>query len=179
MKWTILSSEQIYNEPWFNVRCDKVQLPTGPILDRYYVLNYPDWINVVGLTKDEQLIMVRQYRHGLQQVSYELCAGVCDPEDESPLATAKREMLEETGYGGGHWKEWMVLCANPGTHSNLSYSFLATGLERMQEPSLDETEDLSVHLFSKEEVKAMLLNNEIPQALHAAALWRFFEMCKE
>ncbi len=172
MKWTVLSSEQIHKEPWFNVRRERVQLPSGPILERYYVLDYPNWINVVALTREDQLVMVRQYRHGLQQISYELCAGVCDPDDEYPLMTAKRELLEETGYGGGQWKEWMTLCANPGTHSNLSYTFLATGLEKIQDPVLDETEELTVHLFEIKEVLEMLLNNEIPQALHAAPLWR-------
>ena len=173
MKWTVLHSEKIHSGPWFNVRREKVQLPSGPILDEFYVLDYPNWINVLGLTKDGQLIMVRQYRHGLQRVSYELCAGVIDPEDKNPLVAAKREMLEETGYGGGHWKEWMILCANPGTHSNLSYTFLATDLEKVQDQTLEETEEITVHLFSKEEVRGLLLNNEIPQALHAAPLWRF------
>ncbi len=173
MKWTVLHSEKIHSEPWFNVRREKVQLPSGPILEQYYVLDYPNWINVLGLTKSGELIMVCQYRHGLQQVSYELCAGVCDPEDASFLATAKREMLEETGYGGGEWEEYMVLCANPGTHSNLSYTFLAKNLEKLQEQDLEETEEITVHLFSREEVKGMLLRNEIPQALHAAPLWRW------
>jgi len=67
----------------------------------------------------------------------------------------------------------MVLCANPGTHSNLSYTFLATGLVKLQEQDLEETEEITVHLFSKAEVKGMLLRNEIPQALHAAPLWRW------
>jgi ADP-ribose pyrophosphatase len=173
MKWTTLHSERIHNEPWFKVRREKVQLPSGPILEQYYVLDYPNWINVLGLTKAGQLIMVRQYRHGLQQVSYELCAGVCDPEDGSPLITAQREMLEETGYGGGQWEAYMTLCANPGTHSNLCYTFLARDLEKVQEQDLELTEEITVHLFEKEEVKRMLLNNEIPQALHAAPLWRW------
>ena len=173
MKWTILNSEKIHDEPWFKVRREKVQLPSGPILEQYYVLDYPNWINVLGLTKTGQLIMVRQYRHGLQQVSYELCAGVCDPEDESPMASAQREMLEETGYGGGDWEPYMTLCANPGTHSNLCYTFLARELEKVQEQDLELTEEITVHLFKKEEIKRMLLNNEIPQALHAAPLWRW------
>jgi ADP-ribose pyrophosphatase len=173
MKWIILSTERIHNEPWFKVRREKVQLPSGPILEQYYVLDYPTWVNVLGLTKAGQLIMVRQYRHGLQQISYELCAGVCDPEDESPMASAQREMLEETGYGGGEWEPYMTLCANPGTHSNLSYTFIARDLEKVQEQDLELTEEITVHLFEKEEVKRMLLNNEIPQALHAAPLWRW------
>ncbi|MFK7807766.1 MAG: NUDIX hydrolase [Saprospiraceae bacterium] len=173
MKWTVLQSEKIFDEPWFKVRREKVQLPSGHILNDYYVLDYPKWIIVLGLTKAGQIIMVRQYRHGLGEISYELCAGVCDPEDKNPLASAKREMLEETGYGAGEWEAYMTLCANPGTHSNLSYIFLATGLEKIQEQQLEETEEITVHLFSREEVREMLLKNEIPQALHAAALWRW------
>lgn len=177
MYWKKLSSEYIYQAQWLTVRKDKVELPKGPVLHSYYVLEYPDWVNVIGLTKEGDFVLVRQYRHGLEQVSFELCAGICDATDASPLETAKREMLEETGYGGGQWQEWMVVSANPGTHSNLTYCYLATGLERMEKPQLEETEELTVHLFSPDEVKELLKNGDIVQALHAAPLWKYFAIC--
>lgn len=174
MHWKKLASEYIYQSQWLTVRKDRVELPKGPVLPSFYVLEYPDWVNVTGITKEGQLILVRQYRHGLERVSYELCAGICDATDVSPLETAKREMLEETGYGGGHWQEWMVVSANPGTHSNLTWCYLATGLELLEEPHLEETEELTVHLFSPDEVKELLQKGGIVQALHAAPLWKYF-----
>lgn len=155
------------------MRKDTVKLPDGPVIPSFYVLEYPDWICVLGITKSGKLILVRQYRHGIGKVSYELCAGTCEAEDDSPLESARREMLEETGYGGGHWEEWMVVSANPSTHNNLNYCYLATDLELIAEQSLEDTEQLSVHLFSLEEVKEMLVKNEIMQSLHAAPLWKY------
>lgn len=173
MIWQRLNSEYLFRDPWLTVRKDTVKLPDGPVIPSYYVLEYPNWISVIGLTKKQELIMVKQYRHGIGKVAYELCAGMAEAGDVNPMETAKREMLEETGYGKGNWQEWMVISANPGTHSNLTYCYLATDLELLAEQQLDETEQLSVHLFSVEEVKKMLLNNEFLQALHVAPLWKF------
>lgn len=174
MIWKTLDTEYIFKDQWLKVRKDTVQLPGGPVIPSYYVLEYPNWISVLGITKTGELILVKQYRHGLRKVAYELCAGICDAADASPLQAAQRELLEETGYGGGNWQEWMVNSANPGTHTNLTYCFLATDLEIVGEQCLEETEQLSVHLFSPEEVKEMLLRNEIWQSLHAAPLWKYF-----
>jgi len=173
MKWKILESDYLFRNPWLKVRKDKVAIPNGHQLDAFYVLEYPDWVNVIGLTKDKQFVMVRQYRHGLQRISYELCAGVHDPGDDDHLATAKREMLEETGYGGGEWELLMVCSPNPSTHTNLNYTFVARGLKKIQEQDLDDAEDITVHLFSKEEILEMLEQNEIIQAMHSAPLWKF------
>lgn len=175
--WQRLSSDYLFQEPpWLTVRKDHLLLPNGQDIPGYFVLEYPMWVNTVGITREGDFVFVRQYRHGLGQSSYELCAGVHEAADASFLETARREMLEETGYGGGEWQPWMVLSANPATHSNLTYCFLATGLELQAQPSLDATEELTVHLFSKEEVKALLLEDAVVQALHAAPLWKYLAL---
>ena len=117
--------------------------------------------------------MVRQYRPGIGRYCYELCAGVCEKEDSSPLESAQRELWEETGYGKGNWQEYMVISANPSTHTNLTHCFLATDVELIDHQHLDATEDLTVHLLTLEEVKTLLENNEIMQALNAAPLWKY------
>ena len=109
----------------------------------------------------------------LGRTSYELCAGVCDKEDASPLVSAQRELWEETGYGKGNWQEYMVISANPSTHTNLTHCFLATDVEPIDHQHLEDTEDLSVHLLTFEEVKQLLENNEIMQSLNAAPLWKY------
>ena len=173
MIWKKLESEYLFQDRWLTVRKDTVQMPGGPVIPNYYVLEYPNWISVIGLTKNEKFIMVKQYRHGIGKVGIELCGGMADPEDASPMETAKREMLEETGYGNGKWEEYMVISANPSILSNLTYCYLATDLELIGQPRLDEAEQLSVHLFSLEEVKDMLLRDEFLQSLHAAPLWKY------
>lgn len=172
--WKILQSEYLFKEPWFTVRRDKVELPNGSVIPSYYVLEYPAWICVLGVTREGKLLMERQYRHGLGQVAYELCAGVAEDSDISYKEAARRELWEETGYGKGHWEEYMVFSANPGTHTNLTYCFLATDLEKVGEPHPEVTEDIAVELLEPEEVMQLLKENRIMQAMHAAALWKYF-----
>ncbi|MDR2691784.1 MAG: NUDIX hydrolase [Dysgonamonadaceae bacterium] len=171
--WKILKSEYLYREPWFTVRKECVELPNGHQIPSYYVLEYPDWVNVIAVTREKQFVFVRQYRHGLGQINFELCAGVCEKKDATPLIAAKRELMEETGYGNGIWREYMILSPNPSTHTNLTHCFLAEDVEKTNRQHLEETEDLSVHLLSFEEVKQLLYAGEIKQALMAAPLWKY------
>lgn len=172
-KWKILESEYLIKRPWLTARRDKVVLPTGVVHDEYYVLEYPTWINVIAITKDGKFVMVEQYRHGLQEIFTELVAGVAE-KGEEPLQAAKRELMEETGFGGGEWVLNTVICANPGSQNNLTYSYIATGVEKVGSQHLDETEDVSVKLLTEAEVYEMLENDQVKQALMAAPLWKYF-----
>ncbi|MCD7899502.1 MAG: NUDIX hydrolase [Bacteroides sp.] len=172
-KWEVLNSHYLFREPWFTARKDTVKLPNGHQIPSYYVLEYPDWVNIIAITKENKFIFVRQYRHGLGEINFELCAGICEPEDSSPLQSAQRELLEETGYGNGIWQSYMILSPNPSTNTNLTYCFLVHDVELISSQHLEDTEDLSVHLLSIEEVKELLQNNQIKQALMAAPLWKF------
>lgn len=171
--WKTLKSEYIFRRPWLTVRCDELQLPTGVVIPEYYILEYSDWVMTIAITREGEFVFVQQYRPGLGRTCYELCAGSCEKEDASPLISARRELEEETGYGNGNWQEFMVISANPGTHTNLTHCFLATDVELICEPHLEATEDLSVHLFTLDEIKQMLQRDEIMQAMHAAALWKY------
>ena len=174
-KWEILSTEYLIRRPWLTARRDHVKLPTGAENPEFYVLEYPDWVNVIAITKEGEFVMIRQYRHGLGETRYELCAGVSE-EGEDPMESARRELYEETGYGGGEWQLWMTISANPSTTNNLTYCYLATGVERMSTQHLEETEDITVHLLTEAEVKELLVNDEIRQALMAAPLWKYFSL---
>ena len=154
-------------------RCDTVQLPDGRVNPEYWVLEFPDWVNVIAITKEGDMVMVRQYRHALGVTEYEICAGVIE-EGEAPLAAAQRELLEETGYAGGEWTEFMTICANPSNHTNLAHTFLALGVERVAEQHLDATEELTYHIIPQRDVFAMLQRGEMLQALMAAPLWKYF-----
>ena len=124
--WKVLKSEYLSSQPWFTVRREEVELPNGNRIPEYYIFEYPEWINVIAITKEQKFVFVSQYRHGLGITAHELCAGVCEKEDASPLVSAQRELLEETGYGNGNWSELMVIGVNPSTHTNLTYCYLAT-----------------------------------------------------
>lgn len=172
-KWTVLSSEYLSHEPWFTVRRDHVKLPNGNEIPNYYVYEYPDWVCTLAITKEKKFILICQYRHGLGKTSMELCAGVCDEDDASPLFSAQRELLEETGYGNGKWEEIMTTCANPGTHTNTTYCYLATDVEKISEQHLEPSEDITVYLLSLDELKEILLKDEIRQSMHVAIIWKY------
>ena len=173
MKWTTLGQKYLIKRPWLTARLDKVKLPTGAIIDEYYVLEYPDWVNTLAITKDGQFVMVRQYRYALGKTVNELCAGVIE-EGEAPMCAAQRELMEETGFGGGTWQEWMTISANPSTHTNLTHCFLARDVELQGTQHLDKGEDVEVRLFTEQEVLSMLQRGEIWQSLMAAPLWKYF-----
>ena len=172
-KWTTLESRYIIQRPWLTARVDKVQLPDGRINPEHYVLEYPEWVNIIAITREGEFVMVRQYRHAMDIVLDELCAGVIE-DGETPLQAAQRELLEETGYGGGEWRHLMDLSANSSTMNNMTHCFVATGVEKISDPHLDSTEDLEVHLLSRDEVWELLKTNQLVQSLMVAPLWRYF-----
>ena len=90
------------------------------------------------------------------------------------LILIRRELLEETGFGGGEWKEIMTIGQNPSTCSNWTHCFLATGVEKLQEQHLDRTEDIDVMLLTRDEVLEMMRSGQLKQALMLAPLWQYF-----
>lgn len=172
-KWETVSSEYLFRRPWLTVRHDQVRLPDGRINPEFYVLEYPDWINVIAITTDGLFVMERQYRQGLGKTCYEIPAGVME-KGETALEAARRELQEETGYGDGEWQEIMMLSGNSSTTSNITHCFLATGVRKISEQHLDNTEDLNVCLLTAEQVRLLLTNDKIRQALMAAPLWKYF-----
>jgi 8-oxo-dGTP pyrophosphatase MutT (NUDIX family) len=170
--WEVLSSTYLHRKRWLTLRQDRVRLPGGGVIDEYFVNEFSPWTNVVAVTDDHKIVLVRQYRYGLGAVHFELPGGVVDPGEE-PAAAARRELLEETGFGGGHWELLMTLSANPALQTNLTHTFLATGVVLQQPPECHPTEELSIHLIPMGEVRRIVLEGEVVQALHAAPLLKF------
>lgn len=175
-QWKVLSSEYLIRRPWLTARKDVLELPDGRINPEFYVLEYPDWVNVMAITDDERFVMVRQYRHGLGRMSTELCAGVVE-DGEDPEAAARRELWEETGYTGGRWTLQSVISGNPSTTNNLTYCYLAEGVELTDGQHLDSTESITVLTMNRDELLALMMSDDMKQALMLAPLWRYFYLC--
>lgn len=171
--WKILHSRYLYKTNTVAVRIDQCEVNNGTIFEPY-VVECGTWVNVIALTKEREVVLVKQYRHGAKQVLLEIPAGVMDEEDESPLRAAKRELLEETGYTSDRFVEVGRVFPNPATHNNLTYSFLALDVEQVGKQSLDETEEIEVSLIPFDEFVALAKGGHLPQALHVSAL--FFAM---
>ncbi len=173
MIWKTLGSEYLIKRPWLTARRDQVELPNGKRNNEYYVLEYPTWVNVIAVTREDKIILERQYRHALGVVSTEIVAG-CAEEGEMPIDAAKRELQEETGYTGGTWSELMIAAPNSSTMTNLCHCFLAEGVELTAQKDWDATEDIEVFLKTKQEVRTMLEEGVFQQAMMVAPLWKYF-----
>jgi len=145
-------------------------MPDGRIVDEYYVLEYPDWANAVALTEDNKIILVRQYRHAAEIISLEIPGGVIE-KGENPEVGMRRELLEETGYAFDKVELLATICANPSTANNYTHCFLATGGKKVQEQSLDEHEEIIIEEYTIAEIKQLLADNKIAQALHCTGLF--------
>lgn len=170
MKWEKLSSKYLVKEQWATLRVDTCRMPNGTLIDDYYVLEYPGWVNAVALTEDNEVIVIRQYRHAAEEVILELPGGCIDP-GENPEQAIVRELLEETGYQFESVERLCTLYANPSTSGNITTSFLATGGKKIQEQHLDGREEIEVFKITVDELKEMALENQFPQALHASAVF--------
>jgi 8-oxo-dGTP pyrophosphatase MutT (NUDIX family) len=168
--WKVLTREYLAKRLWYTVRVDRVELPNGTVIPEYWINEYPPWVNVVALTDKDEVVLIRQYRHGLEKVHYELPAGTTDPEDKSLEEAARRELHEETGYGGGRWSLLTTLSANPALQNNLTYTYLAEGVTRLGAAAPEESEEITVHLTPLAKVEALIENDGFVQALHTAPL---------
>ena len=170
LSWKILSTKYVYKAPWATLRVDRCELPDGRIKPEYYVLEYPNWACVTAITAEGKVILVRQYRHAAQIVCLELPGGVIEP-GENPEEGIKRELLEETGYRFDDVELLKTVYANPSTGNNHTYCFLAKNGIKVKEQSLDDYEDIIVEQYTITEVKQLLTENKIAQALHCTGLF--------
>ena len=168
-KWKVLDRWQIFKNRFITLRVDRCELPDGRVMPDYYVLDFVPWVHVIPVTKDGDMIMIRQYRHGAEEILLEIPGGTTHPGtgDEDPLKAAKRELLEETGYISDKWTYIGEHCPNPALQSNRMLLYLAENCEKAAEPLLDPYEDIEVELMS---VKDVYEKAESAQMKHSIVL---------
>ncbi|MEW6186976.1 MAG: NUDIX hydrolase [Thermodesulfobacteriota bacterium] len=170
MKWQIKHSEYLVNDPWLKLRVDQCQMPDGKIIEPFYVLEYPDWVNIFGITTQQEVVLVRQYRHGIGKVVVELPSGKVEITDTNPLEAAKRELLEETGYTSDNFVQTVSVSPNPANQTNLTHCFLARELVKVTYPNPDETEEIETVLVPLAKAVDMLNRGDFLQALHVSSI---------
>jgi 8-oxo-dGTP pyrophosphatase MutT (NUDIX family) len=168
--WTVLDSRTLIEDRWISLRADRLRNAAGIELSPWYVLRYPDWVLVVPLTDDDRLVLVRQWRHAVQAWCLELPGGIMDPGDTDPMATGRRELLEETGFAARDWRTLYATWPNPALQTNRLHVVLATGLTETAPVAHDEGESIQVECLPVAEVLAGLFTGLIGPAMHHGAV---------
>jgi 8-oxo-dGTP pyrophosphatase MutT (NUDIX family) len=159
----------------FHTRYDwRVNPRNGRIL-KAVVLEAKDWVNVVALTPEEKLVVVRQFRFGTGLLSLEIPAGLVDP-GETPLQAARRELREETGYTAEKWTALGWSYANPAFLTNRAHTFLARGLRRAGAPNPEEGEDIEVSEITPAEARQAIRDERMRNTMTLLALSRVFDL---
>jgi 8-oxo-dGTP pyrophosphatase MutT (NUDIX family) len=142
--WRTTASEILVKDRWIHLRADTCESADGRVIAPYYVLEYPEFVNAIAITDQNEMVLIREYRHGGGVVGLGFPAGVMDREDADPLVTAKRELLEETGYTASEWVSLGALYVNWANQTNRIHYYLARGARLTGEQSLDENEEIEV-----------------------------------
>ena len=175
LDWQRLRSERGPALGILDVRFDWMRHPTGERVLKRLVLESVDWINVVALNSDGLSIMVDQYRFGIGARTLETPGGMVDA-GETPLQAAQRELLEETGYGGGAWSSLGAVQPNPAIHPHLCHHFLARGVERRRAPQPGPGEAIGLELLDLAGIRAAMRDGRLRHVLALSALCRVFPL---
>jgi ADP-ribose pyrophosphatase len=171
--WKILNSNIDADYKVFKARTDHAVSPRTKRAGEFYTLQSNDWVNIVPLTEDRRVVMIKQYRHGSRKVTLEIPGGLVDEAD--PKEAAKRELLEETGYAGSSVSLLGSTNPNPALFDNTCYTYLVEHAEKVKEISLDIHEDIEVELVPLTSVPPLLRDGTINHALVIVAFHFFFQ----
>ena len=164
-----MRSEKLIETPYFTLRSDGFRLPDGAVKDPYYILDRPDAAIIFPVTRDGEVILVRQYRPAVELMELGLPAGLVD-DGEDPLDAARRELREETGYVGGEWESLGFLASSPSLKDNWAYLYLARGVQPGAETELDEFERVEVETVPLGEIRSKIAAGEIVSSSGVAAV---------
>ncbi len=175
-KWQVKDSIRVFDHRWAKVRRDSCILPDGSEIDDYYYWEGGDFAQVFALTAESQVILVRQYKHGVKEIVLELPAGMIEAADASPLVTARRELLEETGFEARTWQSLGVLHVSSAKATTRAYPFLAQIAQWIRSPSLDDDEDIQVIFCSVPEVLDLIAKGIIRDANSIATCFKALQV---
>jgi 8-oxo-dGTP pyrophosphatase MutT (NUDIX family) len=167
--WRVLERTPLVERTYLKVYQDRVRLGGGREIEDFCIIDSPDWAAVLCRTSDRRFVLVRQYRHGLGAESWELPAGALEPGEE-PLAAARRELLEETGYASDVWQPLLVASLDPARSVGRAHFYAALDCTLTAAPALDATEELETVLVTDTELLALVDSGRVQHGIHIAAI---------
>ena len=171
--WKCIRSNTPQSFRVFSVRTDRAVSPRTGNEHDFHIIESRDWINIIPITADYQVVMIKQYRHGSREVTLEIPGGLVDPGD-TPETAASRELLEETGYEAEQWARIGAVNPNPAIFNNCCHTFLAQNLRKAKNPDLDQGEDIEVVLLPLSEIPDRIRKGEIDHAIVITAFSFYF-----
>lgn len=172
-QWDKLNSTPQGHFAVFDVRKDHARSPDSGMEHAFYVIESPDWVNVIPLTPDGQVVCVRQYRHGTEEITLEIPGGMVDAEDDDPMDAARRELQEETGYDSDDLVALGAVAPNPAIQDNQCHMYLARNARRNGVQALDGAEEIDVMLVDLDDVPGLITGGQITHALVVVAFYLF------
>ena len=171
--WRSISSVEIADCRVFTVHKKLSARPSGESerTHDFYVFHSGDWVNIIPVTDEGEVILIEQYRHGTEQFTLEIPGGSVDPDDPDPRFAAERELLEETGFAAKEWIELGRSHPNPAIQSNVCHTYLARGAHQIEIPEFSGTEEIAIRLVPLEEVPALIDSGAITHALVLVAFY--------
>lgn len=177
-KWEVLKDKKVFETPIFSLHEITLESNAVQINHSFYILNAPEWINVISLTPDNQIVLVEQYRAGINETTLELPGGMVD-EGETPLAAAQRELAEETGYESDEWEMIGKTSSNPAILSNFTHLYVARNCKLTGPQKTDGTEDIAMHVLPMSEFLNLVRDGTVHHAIVLAAVAQFLLMERE
>ena len=169
--WKRQSSEQVADCRVFKVREDFCERDSDGTKHSFFVIECPDWVNVIALTKAKEVILIEQYRQGAEEIILEIPGGMIDA-DEEPETAARRELLEETGYESNEFVFLGKSRPNPAIQNNWMHHYLALACEKTRETAFDEHESLMTRLAPLSEIPQLIKSEQITHSLAVAAFYK-------
>ncbi len=170
--WDLIDSKIDRDYRIFRINAETSLSPRTNRTGQFYVIDTNDWVNIIPITKDGYVVMIKQYRHGSKNITLEIPGGLVD--DESPEKAALRELLEETGYQGDGVTYLGATNPNPAIFNNLCHTFLVKNVKKVSDINLDDNEDIEVVLKPLSEVSRLIADGSINHALVIIAFHFFF-----
>ncbi len=171
--WEVVSTNIDSSYRIFRLRIDKARSPRTNKVHEFYILESPAWVNIIPLTRDRQVVMIRQYRHGIRDFTLEIPGGLVESKD-SPQSAAERELNEETGYLGDNVYYLGSVHPNPAIQNNVCYTYLASNVEKVKKQCLDEKEDIETVLYPLQEIPDLIRNGYITHSLVQTGFLQYF-----